>query len=582
MAIYKPKADGVAYAWAEIEMDDPGPCMLGIASNDAMKVWLNGKLVHENWTTRAVRPDDDLVAADFRAGRNHLLIKTKSGRDFWGFACRRVDPNGLGDKLLPAVKRGDTSMVKLCLSCGVDVDKTDEQGFTALQLARMRGQEAMVQLLLDQGADPNIEMPAAGTPTGFLEILWDTLQENYPMMEYAGAFDDSWHDSCKEALKDMTSLYQALPVMDKMLVQRLNDYHTSLHWEGKAILVTPPLRVGLVEDQIVVIQSPEDHNMLCGDILLEIDAVAAKERFDNVLAQAFGATRYAKTRSACREILQGEPGSHLELKLRNQQGEIYEVVLNRGGSGGSGAQASVISSRVIHETIGYLKIRAWGGFSAEAFDEALEPMRDNPYLILDVRDNGGGADELAAQVIGRFITQKVLCSVSFQRQAGTNTYEKLVHFAEPRGPWCYEGRVAVLTNAGCASACEHFVSGMLEAGALLVGTPTTGACGWSKGIDLPGGIATLRCSLTFPIHGKMPSPLHGIEPHYLVTPTIKDIRAGRDTVLEKAIALLNSDQSYSQATGLSTLDSAITPLPTLLITLVGHFVVAVSTPSSTL
>ena len=155
-----------------------------------------------------------------------------------------------------------------------------------------------------------------------------------------------------------------------------------------------------------------------------------------------------------------------------------------------------------------------------------------------MRDNGGGSDELAEMVIGRFITQDIVCSISFLRRSGTNLYEKSIMIAEPRGPWCYEGKVAVLINAGCASACEHFVSGMYEAGALLVGTPTTGACGWSKGIDLPGGV-TLRCALTFPLHGKVPSPLHGIEPHHLVTPTIEDIRTDRDTVLEKAMALLN-------------------------------------------
>ena len=73
---------------------------------------------------------------------------------------------------------------------------------------------------------------------------------------------------------------------------------------------------------------------------------------------------------------------------------------------------------------------------------------------------------------------------------------------------------------------------------MLVGTPTTGACGWSKPIHLPGGV-TLYCSLTFPLHGKVPSPLMGIPPHHLVTPTIDDIRTGRDTVLEKAITLLS-------------------------------------------
>jgi hypothetical protein len=539
-ALYGHKDYVCAYAWAEIEMDQARPCVLGIASDDAVKVWLNGELIHENWTTRMARPDDDLIAADFRPGKNQLLIKVQNGQAQWGFACRRVDPSSLGAKLLPAVKKGDMAMVKLCLSCGVDPNETDEHGFTPLQLARMRGHEELVQLLLEQGVDPDIEMPVAGTPTGFLDILWDALKENYPMMEYAGAFDDGWYESCKAQVKDMTSLYQALPVMDSMLVQRLNDYHTNLHWEGKPSLVTPPIRLGLIEDQVVVIQCPEDLGVVCGDVVLELEGVPAKERFDDAFAHAFGATRYAKARSACRAILAGEPESQVELSLRNRQGEVYEVVLKRGGHGASGGAESVLSSRVINEDIGYIKIRSWGGFSPEEFDGKLDPLREKPCLILDVRNNGGGADELAEQVIGRFITQKVLCSVSFQRQAGTNTYEKIIHIADPRGPWCYEGKVAVLTNAGCASACEHFVSGMFEAGALLVGTPTTGACGWSKGIDLPGGVQ-LRCALTFPLHGKVPSPLHGMEPHHLVTPTIEDIRTGRDTVLEKAIALLKKE-----------------------------------------
>ncbi len=542
IAVYGQKDDVAAYAWAEIEMDEAKPCVLGITSNGALKVWLNGELIHEHRTARMFRPDDDLVAANFHAGKNQLLIKAKSARSFWGFACREVDPNGLGDKLLPAVKSGDMTMVKLCLASGVNANEADDNGFTALHLAQMRGHDEMALLLLAQGADPNIEMPVAGTPTGFLDSLWDALKENYPMMEYAGAIDDTWYDRCRTQIQSMTSLYEALPIMDRMLVQKLNDYHTSLYWEGKPHPVGPPLSLDLVENKVVVIQCPEGHGITRGDILLEVEGDPAKECFDHEFPHAFGATQYARTRSACKAIVQGEPGSQVELTLRNQRGETYEVALTRGGHGGSGRRESVLSSRAIDEATGYIKIRSWGGFSSEKFDEELEPLREKTCLILDVRDNGGGSDDLAAQVIGRFITQKVLCSVSFQRKTGTNTYEKLIHLAEPRGPWCYEGKVVVLTNAGCASACEHFVSGMFEAGALLVGTPTTGACGWSKNIDLPGGVIKLRCSLTFPIHGKVPSPLHGMKPHHLVTPIIEDIRTGRDTVLEKAMALLNADQ----------------------------------------
>jgi C-terminal processing protease CtpA/Prc len=528
----------VAYAWAEIEMPAAIKGVLGVASDDSVRVWLNGEPIHENWTDRSAREDDDLLFVKFRAGRNQLLLKVQNGRESWGFACRLLDTKALGERLLSALRSGDMGVVQMCLSFGADVNAKDKYGFTPLHVARMRGQEDIAKLLLAKGADPNIAPPDTGTPVKFLDILWSSLKENYPMMEYAGAFDESWHDACRQEIKDMNNLYEALPVMDAMLVQRLNDYHTGLSWEGKRYRMGPPILTGLIENQIVVTQCPEGLGVARGDIVLEIDGADAKECFDRALPDAFGATVYGRARSACQAILEGEPDSEVKLKLRNQSGEVYEKVLRRGGGGLGFERAPVLSSRVIDDRIGYIRIRGWGRFAPEEFDKLLEPLREKPGLILDVRDNGGGSDRLAETVVGRFITHTVVASISFQRQAGTNTYEKLVHMVTPRGPWCYGGKVAVLTNEGCASACEHFVSGMFEAGALLVGTPTSGACGWSKEIDLPGGV-TLRCALTFPLHGKVPSPLHGIEPHHLVTPTVEDIRAGRDTVLEKAITLLN-------------------------------------------
>ncbi|MGE5295452.1 MAG: S41 family peptidase [Solirubrobacterales bacterium] len=526
------------YAWARIDMPAETPAILGIGSDDAVKVWLNGKLVHENWTSRPVKADDDLVRVTFQAGSNTLLLKVQNNTELWGFACRRLDPNTLGDKLLSAVQSGDANAVEMCLSQGVKLNATDKYGFTAVQVAKMRGQEKIVRLLVGKGADPNVAMPAAGTPVGFLDLLWSSLKENYPMMEYAGAFDESWYDACKERIKDMSSLYEALPIMDAMLVQRLNDYHTGMYWEGKQGLDRPPIRVAWIENQVVVTLASKESGISIGDIVVEIDGAGAKEKFESRWPDAFGATPYARARSACDTILEGKTGSQVKLELTNRQGETYEKTLTRGERGDFGLSPDpVLHSRSINDRVGYIRIRGWGGFQSAEFDKLLESFREKPCLILDVRDNGGGSDELAETVIGRFITRKVVASISFQRRAGTDTYEKFINVVSPRGPWCYAGKVAVLTNEGCASACEHFASGMYEAGATLVGTPTTGACGWSKGIDLPAGV-TLHCSLTFPLHGKMPSPLHGIEPHHLVTPTIEDLRAGRDTVLEKAIALL--------------------------------------------
>jgi len=44
----------IAYLWAQINMPEDRTCTLGIGSDDGVKVWLNGELVHENWLHREV------------------------------------------------------------------------------------------------------------------------------------------------------------------------------------------------------------------------------------------------------------------------------------------------------------------------------------------------------------------------------------------------------------------------------------------------------------------------------------------------------------------------------------------------
>jgi len=48
---------------------------LSLGSDDGIKVWCNGRLVHENNVARAVAPDQDSITIDLDPGENHLLIK---------------------------------------------------------------------------------------------------------------------------------------------------------------------------------------------------------------------------------------------------------------------------------------------------------------------------------------------------------------------------------------------------------------------------------------------------------------------------------------------------------------------------
>jgi hypothetical protein len=81
----------IAYAWAQIEMTEETSGFLGIGSDDGVKVWLNGELVHENWVIRGAFFDSDRVPITFKKGKNQLVLKIQNGGGPWGFSCRLMN-----------------------------------------------------------------------------------------------------------------------------------------------------------------------------------------------------------------------------------------------------------------------------------------------------------------------------------------------------------------------------------------------------------------------------------------------------------------------------------------------------------
>ncbi|KPL23965.1 MAG: hypothetical protein AMJ75_04785 [Phycisphaerae bacterium SM1_79] len=81
----------IAYVWAQIEMPEDRIGALGIGSDDGVKVWLNGELVHENWLYREVVSDNDRVPITFRKGTNQVVLKVQNALGPWGFCCRLLD-----------------------------------------------------------------------------------------------------------------------------------------------------------------------------------------------------------------------------------------------------------------------------------------------------------------------------------------------------------------------------------------------------------------------------------------------------------------------------------------------------------
>jgi len=62
--------------------------VLALGSDDGVRVWLNGRVVHDHLLGRGVAKDDDLVPVTFRKGDNRLLMKVENGGGGWGLILR--------------------------------------------------------------------------------------------------------------------------------------------------------------------------------------------------------------------------------------------------------------------------------------------------------------------------------------------------------------------------------------------------------------------------------------------------------------------------------------------------------------
>jgi len=78
----------VAYLRTQFEADEPGTAILEIFSDDGVKAWLNGKVVHANNVARPIPPEPDRVRVTLKKGANRLMLKITQNSMPWGVIVR--------------------------------------------------------------------------------------------------------------------------------------------------------------------------------------------------------------------------------------------------------------------------------------------------------------------------------------------------------------------------------------------------------------------------------------------------------------------------------------------------------------
>jgi len=72
----------VTYLRTEITSNAQKTAHLEIYTDDGVKAWLNGNLIHENNNSRGIPKEPDTVAVTLKEGTNHLMLKVTE--DIWG------------------------------------------------------------------------------------------------------------------------------------------------------------------------------------------------------------------------------------------------------------------------------------------------------------------------------------------------------------------------------------------------------------------------------------------------------------------------------------------------------------------
>jgi hypothetical protein len=87
-------ADVAAYAVRSITADRPRKVKILAGSDDALRVWINGRLVLQALALRAAHPDQDAATIELRQGKNEVVVEVSQGTGSWGLYLRLEDEAG--------------------------------------------------------------------------------------------------------------------------------------------------------------------------------------------------------------------------------------------------------------------------------------------------------------------------------------------------------------------------------------------------------------------------------------------------------------------------------------------------------
>lgn len=394
-------------------------------------------------------------------------------------------------------------------------------------------------------AYPEIKFPDSGFQLLALYRFWNVIEYWYPDRQGMG---ENWDQVLAKFIPKLALAkdFNSYQLQMMALIALVHDTHANL-WSS--IKVRPPVgdchlpvRLRFVQDQAVVTAyldgvQTNSSPIKIGDIVTELDGKpvsALVKDWSSYYADSNEAARLRDvagfmTRGPCGETTVGIRRNH-----RIQNFNIQRIPIVKGDLAPGTHDLHGPAFRLLSPEIAYLKLST---AKPEKIANDIELAKGTKGLIIDVRNYPLviGSD-LASHFINR---PTPFARYTMADLADPGAFQWMSpDVLTPEQPY-YAGKIVILVDAITQSHAEY-VSMMLRAAprAVVVGSTTAGADGNVSKLELPGGLYTFISGIGVYYPDKKPTQRVGIVPDFVVTPTIAEIRAGRDPVLEKAVRLI--------------------------------------------
>lgn len=387
--------------------------------------------------------------------------------------------------------------------------------------------------------------------------LWAAVRYFFPYRHLmASDWDSVLLEGIPKLLVARDAREYALAIAE--MTTHLADTHaavTSRALEDYFGTAQPPVRTRMVEGEPVVWRLLDDRAarqalLAPGDVILAVDGEPARERIRRLARYLSASTPHSLDALVMERWLDGPPGTSAELSVRDAAGRTRTVRLPRLKVAARPPWRDGPVWTILPGGIGYADLER---VSPQKVEEMFQSLRSARAIVFDLRGYPQGAGWLVAPRLAR---RPGIVAARFRRP--------LVLFAEGRAgdvetlgagwefyqylpesdAWKYRGEAVVLIDERTLSQGEHAALFLRAAGARLVGSASAGANGDITRIVLPGGLVVSFSGQEVLLPDGSQLQRVGLRPDVEVKPTIQGLRAGRDEVLEKALALLGvSDMS---------------------------------------